>query len=241
MQDNNFKENLWRVRSFFQSLHPIGISFVEGNHHAILANKLLYGINLDLIYPLSEFFMETPFKGEMVPKKPKSKESNIGEYIEEEYVKNYVGPAMVPASSPLHSTKMEIKVLIVQEMQDKYEKHFIGPDTMLDIAKKRSKEAARNKRFVIDNTWKSFLSETITLIKEDSEINVVPVVTYLRLKMPTTMKEWNNGRWTTRGIPYVDQCHRVLEYVIMALKTIDPSARTAPQGKKWDDLLIQLT
>ena len=103
----------------------------------------------------------------------------------------------VPASSPLHSTKMEIKVLIVQEMQDKYEKHFIGPD-MLDIAKKKSKEAARNKRFVIDNTWKSFLSETITLIKEDSEINVVPVVTYLRLKMPTTMKEWNNGRRTTR-------------------------------------------
>ena len=138
MQDNNFKENLWRVRSFFQSLHPIGISFVEGNHRSILANKLLYGINLDLIYPLSEFFMETPFKGEMVPKKPKSKESNIGEYIEEEYVKNYFGPAMVPASSPLHSTKMEIKVLIVQEMQDKYEKHFIGPD-MLDIAKKEAK------------------------------------------------------------------------------------------------------
>ena len=46
-----FFENLWRVRSFFQSLHEIGLGYVEGNHRGVLASKLMYGQQIHSPYP----------------------------------------------------------------------------------------------------------------------------------------------------------------------------------------------
>jgi hypothetical protein len=46
-------ENLWRIRSFFQAMHPIGAAFIEGNHRAVLASKVLYGQKVNASYPLN--------------------------------------------------------------------------------------------------------------------------------------------------------------------------------------------
>ena len=32
IEEAKFYENMWRLRSFFQALHPIGVAYVEGNH-----------------------------------------------------------------------------------------------------------------------------------------------------------------------------------------------------------------
>ena len=45
-------ENLCRLRSFFQALTPIGISYIEGNHRGLLASKVLYGQQILEEYPL---------------------------------------------------------------------------------------------------------------------------------------------------------------------------------------------
>ena len=45
-------ENMRKVRSFFQCLHPIGLAYIEGNHRALLASKLLYGQGVHAFYPL---------------------------------------------------------------------------------------------------------------------------------------------------------------------------------------------
>ena len=45
-------EEMWHVRSFFQALHTMGVSYIEGNHRAVLASKLLYGHKVDATYPL---------------------------------------------------------------------------------------------------------------------------------------------------------------------------------------------
>ena len=44
--------NMRRVRSFFQCLQPIGLAFIEGNHRALLASKVLYGENVNACYPI---------------------------------------------------------------------------------------------------------------------------------------------------------------------------------------------
>jgi hypothetical protein len=49
----NFYDNMCRVRSFLQCMHSIGVSYVEGNHRAVLAGKLLYGQPVNMHYPLS--------------------------------------------------------------------------------------------------------------------------------------------------------------------------------------------
>ena len=49
----NVHEDLWRIRSFFQALHPIGVAFIEGNHRAVLASKMLYGQFIEQPYPLT--------------------------------------------------------------------------------------------------------------------------------------------------------------------------------------------
>jgi hypothetical protein len=49
-------ENLWRIRTFFQAMQPVGMSFIEGNHRAVLASKMLYG--QDVAEPLP---MKHPF------------------------------------------------------------------------------------------------------------------------------------------------------------------------------------
>jgi hypothetical protein len=41
--DLPFRQNLRRVRSFFQTLTGVGLSVVEGNHRMTLAGKLIYG------------------------------------------------------------------------------------------------------------------------------------------------------------------------------------------------------
>ena len=60
----NIRDDLLRIRSFFQALHPIGVAFIEGNHRAVLAGKMLYGQFIDQPYPLTESlgrkFVELP-------------------------------------------------------------------------------------------------------------------------------------------------------------------------------------
>ena len=48
-------EEMWWIRSFFQAMHPLGVSFIEGNHHAVLASKLLYGHAVDATFPLKRY------------------------------------------------------------------------------------------------------------------------------------------------------------------------------------------
>jgi hypothetical protein len=57
----SFNVNMWRIRSFFQALHPVGLSFVEGNHRAVLASSVLYGgMDLSKPFPLDfDFDIQT--------------------------------------------------------------------------------------------------------------------------------------------------------------------------------------
>jgi hypothetical protein len=50
-QEMTFAHNMWRVRSFLQTITPIGISMLEGSHRMTLAAKLLTGMNITRSIP----------------------------------------------------------------------------------------------------------------------------------------------------------------------------------------------
>jgi hypothetical protein len=54
LETQSVYHNLCRLRSFFQMLTPIGISFVEGNHRGLLAGKVLYGQQILEGFPLTK-------------------------------------------------------------------------------------------------------------------------------------------------------------------------------------------
>jgi hypothetical protein len=90
--DRTLWENMWRLRSFFQALHPIGLAFVEGNHRAVLASKMLYGQKLESSYPLHFGFDPSRKKGKQNKSQLESKE--------------------IPPQSPLFFKHVDIKVLV---------------------------------------------------------------------------------------------------------------------------------
>jgi hypothetical protein len=52
MKENlTLSQNIWRVRSFLQTLTGVGISVIEGAHQVTLATKLMTGMNLDQSLP----------------------------------------------------------------------------------------------------------------------------------------------------------------------------------------------
>ena len=40
-------------------MHPLGVAFIEGNHRAILASKMLYGRDVTTAYPISAYQRQT--------------------------------------------------------------------------------------------------------------------------------------------------------------------------------------
>lgn len=54
--NKSIHENMWCIRSFFQTLHLIGAACTEGNHRAVLAPKVLYGQKVNAPYPLEQIF-----------------------------------------------------------------------------------------------------------------------------------------------------------------------------------------
>jgi hypothetical protein len=54
------QQNIWRVRSFLQTMTGIGISIIEGAHRVTLAAKLLTGMPIDQHIPFTAQELETP-------------------------------------------------------------------------------------------------------------------------------------------------------------------------------------
>jgi hypothetical protein len=50
-EDTSLTINIWRVRSFLQTLTGVGISIVEGAHRVLLTTKLMTGMNLNQEIP----------------------------------------------------------------------------------------------------------------------------------------------------------------------------------------------
>ena len=100
---------MWRVRSFFQALHPIGMAYIEGNHRTVLAYKLLYGQQVDAYFPLNiEFLVKLPDTKQ--PALPLTKQGKIEKSI-------------LPTKSPLYSRSYDIKILATKiHWENLYEK-----------------------------------------------------------------------------------------------------------------------
>jgi len=107
--NKSLQEHLWRVRSYFQSLHPIGIGYIEGNHRAVLTCKLLYGQKVNAAYPLMRPF--PPIEDEHSPKKKKEHTKSTPDELRTR-TKNNNPTTTLPAKSPLYVRTLDTKIIV---------------------------------------------------------------------------------------------------------------------------------
>jgi hypothetical protein len=221
-------EHLWRVRSFFQSLHSIGIGYIEGNHRAVLACKLLYGTKVNATYPL-----KLPF-GKLDSTTPKRKKKQLEPTPERQTrLKEEEEIKLVPQQSPLHYTSLDVKTII--PCMDK-----TNPDeTLLTSAelaacRERSMGIAKHKQLVLKEDWNTFMLTTLDTLAGDPTFKPVTVEQFLRIKLPKSMKGWNTSSYLfdRRQLPYVDMAYKSVETIMDALFKVEPAATISKSYKK---------
>ena len=101
-------------------------------------------------------------------------------------------------------------------------------EEMLEACQQKSLEVATYKQFVIKETWKTFLNGTIKMFA-DQRFREVDIESFIKLGMPTTMKQWRMGLMDKKAIPYVAASHKVAETLCDAVFAFEP-ARSLAEG-----------
>jgi hypothetical protein len=196
--------NLWRVRSFFQTITKIGIAFIEGQHRAVLAAKLLYGQPVNIHYPL-DFF------------------DNIGSTNN---TVRWNTQFHIPKNSPLNANNLEVKIIIPQSIGRAPPKRVIS-SYMLQACEERSLEVTMSKTLYIEETWKTFIQNTVQSFIEDVHFSPISIEEFLQIQLPTRMKEgWTLGTgdmFRRDTIPFVNTCHYTIEKLVRAFYTYQPA------------------
>lgn len=192
-------EHMWRVRSFFQSMHSIGIGYIEGNHRAVLACKTLYGQKVNAAFPL-----HLPFQKRMEPtteqkqqpvRKITSEEAKVTRTKDEE---KFID---LPEKSPLFNCNLEVKA-IIPWVDSKNAKNRVITETHLELCRDRSSNIAVQKQYVIPETWSGFIAATAKNIRDSYDYNPIDEEDLLRLQLPTHYTEWNEKKKCLTGKQY---------------------------------------
>jgi hypothetical protein len=198
----SYFENMCRLRSFFQCMHPIGISFVEGNHRAVLASKVLYGQPVNLPFPLEDDF----FRGQ----KPIPKNSAL--FYDKLDVK------IVLPGYPKGKVDAESARCITREM--------------LDVCQSKSRLITANKKLFIEENWKSFFQTVMERCNNvKGGFRPVSLLHYQGIEMPYKLIPNKHGRsWNTtdmfdrKTIAYVDKTYQTVEILAECSMEIEPMA-----------------
>ena len=208
--------NMWRLRSFFQALHPIGLAYVEGQHRGVLACKMLYGVDVAESYPL-RFFTELNVKNKKT------------------------GDTVLPPDSPIQISNLEVKVLVPHVGLHMGEKRVITTN-MLKDCRERSRVVAINKTLYITENWKTFIQNTLQTFLDDMYFTPITIESYLQIKMASKMKEgWNclTGEMYNRNmIPFVNTCHCTVEKLVQAYFLFQPARDLTHKAKVDKEALL---
>lgn len=134
--------NIWKVRSFLQTLTGVGISIVEGAHRMLLTTKLMTGMPLDQVIPFD------PYKTKHLRQQEIPKQS----------------PAWSKANVQVLSIRN--KQADLDSNGDVIIKH-----DRLQIYQKYSQKVADQKTHFIDSTWRDWIGAVIQKIGEDPSLD----------------------------------------------------------------------
>ena len=148
--------HLTRVRSFFQTLHRIGIAFVEGNHRAVLAAKLLYGQKVNSTFPLKPVTKKIPDATNTNDKQAHQASDIMTRHKRDEEEQQFI----VPHDSPLHYQGLDVRVL-VPECGKEFPIHRVITARQLRNCRDWSNRIAVVRKYMIKAHWGSFMVDTI--------------------------------------------------------------------------------
>jgi hypothetical protein len=140
--DVKLSKNIWRVRSFLQTLTGVGISIVEGAHRIVLTTKLMTAMPLDEVLP------SYPDKYAHLPE-PK-----------------------IPSQSPTWSKANVQVLSVKNNMNDYDSNgDIIIKQDRLHIYQQYSQKIAEQKTHFIDSNWRDWIGAATQRISDDPSLN----------------------------------------------------------------------